>query len=227
MASRLFWVSFFLQPCIGRGFCEIGHLREVFVRSIIWEIFFNIDPFGEVFTRSILCDIFVRSIIWQIFWWAIIREKFFFPRLFGRFLWGQSFGRDVWKFDSFWERFLRGRQFGRLFWWASVWAVFASSINRLAYFRGMHRLGQDWQGLLFFGGGLNPKPSSLRFFLLFCWAFSAWKWGLFWPFGFAGNHLPKLPKFFAVGPWKQSRLRFLQSLKCSCCWVIFKKREIT
>ena len=157
------------------------------------------DHSWEIFLPSIIWAVFVRSIIWE----RRLKVRFFLGKVFER--------STIWKTFLMSERlggFCKFHQPSGIFSWD---ASFGTALARSS----------------FFGGGLNPKPSSLRFFLLFCWAFSAWKWGLFWPFGFAGNHLPKLPKFFAAGPWKQSRLSFLQSLKCSCCWVIFKKREIT
>ena len=38
-------------------------------------------------------------------------------------------------------------------------------------------------------------------------------------------HLAEPWKVVASGPWKVFCRRFLLSLKCSCCWKIFKKRQ--
>ena len=67
----------------------------------------------------------------------------------------------------------------------------------------------------------------LRFFFAFLrLVLSFFFWKIFFS-GFLASpaHLAEPWKVVASGPWKVFCRRFLLSLKCSCCWKIFKKRQ--
>ena len=67
----------------------------------------------------------------------------------------------------------------------------------------------------------------MRFFFAFLrLVLSFFFWKIFFS-GFLASpaHLAEPWKVVASGPWKVFCRRFLLSLKCSCCWKIFKKRQ--
>ena len=74
---------------------------------------------------------------------------------------------------------------------------------------------KGWQGL----GGLNKGFFFCRFVRLFCR-----KAGSVPAFWFRWQPFAKAAKVACTGPLKSVSSKFLCSLKCSCCWIIFKKR---